>query len=169
MYQQRYWKELFQLKVHLNYLELYQQQSEKSDKILNIFLAITSSSSIAAWAIWDQYSFVWGLIIAASQALNAIKAFLPFKARLKALTSLLHELEELLIYTEMKWYDVSEGLLTEKEIHDLQYEIRKKKHQALRKHLAGQSLPEKKPLFSKANESTNAYFDNFYPLGEPSE
>ena len=80
MYQQRYWKELYQLKVHTNYLELYLESSTNVDRGMNIFLAITSSSSICGWAVWQQYSFVWGAAIAASQLITAIKGFLPFKS-----------------------------------------------------------------------------------------
>ena len=165
MYQERYWKELYQLKVHVSYLQLYQQQSESREKAVNIFLAVTSSSSIAGWAIWQTHGFIWAAIIAASQVVTAIKMFLPFRTRLKALTGLLHEMEEVSTYAEMRWYDVSEGVLSEREIHDLQYEIRARKHQLLRKHLGGGTLPEKPQLFANAVTSAETYFDNFYPRG----
>ena len=87
-YQRRYWKELFQLRVHVNYLELYMEHSELIDKSINIFLAVTSSTSICGWAIWNKYSFVWAVIIAASQLINAVKQFLPYRTRLKATSTL---------------------------------------------------------------------------------
>ena len=169
MYQERYWKELYQLKVHVTYLELYQQRSEAYDKAINIFLAVTSSSSIAGWAIWQTQAFLWATIIAASQVATAIKMFMPFRARLKALTRLLHEMEEVSIYAELRWYEVSEGILSEREIHDLQYEVRARKHQLLRKHLGSNTLPEKPKLFSNAVKAAETYFDNFYPRGDHGE
>jgi hypothetical protein len=64
----------------------------------------------------------------------------------------------------MRWYEVSEGLLTEKEIHDLQFQIRQKKGQSLYKHLGGSALPEKPKLLAKANQLADIYYDNFYSV-----
>lgn len=164
MYQQRYWKELYQLKVHLNYLELYMEDSEFKDKVVSVFLALTSSTSIAGWVIWQEAAIVWAVIIASSQVVSAIRGFLPYKSRLKALGGLVHEIEDLVLFAERKWFDVSEGRLTEEEIHELQYELRAKKTKALKKNLGNNILPEKPKLISKAQNSANIYFDNFYPV-----
>lgn len=161
-YQNRYWKELFQLRVHVNYLELYRERSEYYDKAINIFLAITSSSSICGWAIWNKYSFIWALIIAASQLLNAIKQFLPYRVRLKTISNILKDLEELLVFAEPKWFEVSEGRLTDEEINKLQFEIRSRTTKALQKHLNSNSLPTKKNLFDTATQRANIYTQNFY-------
>src|SRR3989442_4975515 len=126
MYQEQYWKELYELEVHANYIELYHQKSERWDNAINTFSAITSSSSIAGWVIWQQYSFVWGGIIALSQVISAIKMFLPYKARVNSLPRLLHELEEIFIDAERDWYKVSEGHLTEEQIHKLLFQVREK-------------------------------------------
>ncbi|MFC1542773.1 hypothetical protein ACFL4M_02670 [Pseudomonadota bacterium] len=165
MYQDKYWKELYQLKVHLNYLDLYMEDSEFKDKAINIFLALTSSSSIAGWVVWQEAAIVWAIIIASSQVVTAIKVFLPYKARLKSLGGVLHEIEDLMLYTEKKWFDVSEGKLTEEEIHELQFEIRTRKTKALKKHFGNNTVPEKSKLFNKAQESADIYFENFYSVG----
>lgn len=161
-YQDRYWKELYQLRVHVNYLELYMEQSEFFDKSVNIFLAVTSSSSICGWAIWNKYSFIWAVIIAASQLVSAIKQFLPYRTRLKAISGILREFDELLTFSEMKWFDVAEGNLADAEINKLQYEIRSKKTNALQKHLGVNTLPTKSKLFEKAKEIATTYINNFY-------
>ncbi|MDD5065219.1 MAG: hypothetical protein PHQ35_10745 [Phycisphaerae bacterium] len=161
-YQDRYWKEFFQLRVHVDYLELYMEQSEFIDKTINIFLGITSSSSICGWVIWQKYSFVWAVIIAISQLVGAIKQFLPYQTRLKAVSGILRDFEELLIIAEMKWFDVSEGNLTEEEINKLQFDIRSKKTKALRKHLEINTLPTKGKLLKKAKQLAETYIKNFY-------
>ena len=166
MYQEKYWKELYQLKVHLNYLELYQQDSEFKDKSVNIFLAITSSGSIAGWAIWRDMALVWAIIIATGQVIATVKNFLPYKARLKSLSGLLHDFEDIILFAEKKWFDVSEGKLTEEEIHKLQFDIRSKKTNALKKNLGVNILPEKQKLLIKAQESADVYFNNFYSREE---
>jgi hypothetical protein len=163
MYQEKYWKELYQLKVHLNYVELYLQDSEYKEKAVNIFLALTSSGSIAAWVIWQKVAVIWAFIIAASQVVTAIKNFLPYKERLKALFGLVHDFEDIVLIAEKKWFDVAEGKLTEEEIHKLQFDIRSKKTMALKKHLGSKILPEKAQLMIKAQASADVYFNNFYP------
>jgi len=163
-YQERYWKELYQLRVHVNYLEIYLEKTEWCDKGVNVFLAVTSSSSICGWAIWNKFGFIWGLIIATSQLLNAIKIFLPYRNRLKALPKILQEFEELLVLYEMKWFDVAEGKLTKKEINELQFDIRKRKTQSMRKHLGTSTLPPKDKYFIEAKELANIHIRNFYPM-----
>lgn len=166
MYQERYWKELYQLKVHLNYLEIYLQDSEFKGKAIGIFLAVASSSSIAGWAIWQSQAFIWGTIIAASQVMGVVNSFLPYSSRMKLLPGLIHELEEIAITTEKNWFKVSEGKLTEEEIHQLQFDVRSKKTKALKKHLDNNTLPEKPKLLSRAQVSADIYFNNFYPVEE---
>jgi hypothetical protein len=161
-YQKRYWKELFALRVHVNYLELYMEESELKDKTINIFLAVTSSSSICGWAIWNKYSFIWAIIIAASQLINVVKQFLPYRTRLKATSGAIRELEELSTFAEMKWFDVAEGKLKKEEINKLQFEIRSKKTKTVQKHFGIITLPTKEKLFNKAKKSAEIYINNFY-------
>ena len=87
-YQRRYWKELFELRVHVNYLEKYMEQSEFIDKFINFFLAVTSNGSICSWVIWKEYNYIWAGIIAASQLINVLKQFLPYRTRLKSTSAL---------------------------------------------------------------------------------
>ena len=49
-----------QLRASVYYLQAYQIHSEKWDNGIQIFLAITSSSSIGAWVIWNEYGIIWG-------------------------------------------------------------------------------------------------------------
>lgn len=60
MVQEQYWKEIYQLKTHINFIELQLEKSENIDRGLNILLAIASSSSIGAWVIWTHLSWLWG-------------------------------------------------------------------------------------------------------------
>ncbi len=162
MYQQQYWKELYQLKVHTNYISAYLEESELYNRYINAFLSVTSSSSICGWAIWQEYDYIWAFIIAFSQLINVVKAYLPYKSRMKPLSGLLHEFEQLMIQAESKWYEVSEGQLTNKGIHNLRFAIRSQKIKSLKKSFPSGILPENKKLFDGATEKANTYFSNFY-------
>ena len=117
MYQERYWNLLKELKAQVAYLHGYAASDEFKDKTINIFLAIASSSSIAAWAIWKEHQLVWACIIAISQVVTAVKPFLPYRQRLKATSDLNTNIQSIFLEAEQGWYAVAEGLLTEAQIH----------------------------------------------------
>jgi hypothetical protein len=157
-----YWKEFYRLKVHVNYLELQLERTESIDRGFKIFLAVSSSASIGAWAIWKQYAWVWGVVIAASQVLNAVRQFLPYKERLRCLAGLMTDLEELLLNVESKWLDISYGELTEIEIRKSLNSLRQFRQKAFNKHFPGKTLPDEPRLFQKAEMRADEYVKNFY-------
>lgn len=162
VYQVRYWNQLKEFKTHVIYLHNYAAYSERWDKLANIFLAITSSSSIAAWAIWQQCQIVWAIIIALSQVVTAIKPFLPFKQRLKAICDLNDKLQEISLECEKEWFSVAEGERTDKEIHDLCIELRAKASSAERQCLKNVILPKNIKILKNAEIEADQYLSNNY-------
>jgi hypothetical protein len=163
MAQERYWKELYQLKVHVNYIEAHVCEAEQRDRAIKIYMAIASSASIGAWVIWRDLSFVWAAIIAISQVLAAISPHLPFRERLKTYSSLLHELEEVFIQAESRWHDVASGRLSEEEINKERTSLRLQKHKLLKKHLPSSVIPDDPQKSERAENLALNYFSTFYP------
>jgi hypothetical protein len=164
-YQHRYWNLLKGLRVHMLYLQKYAEHSEWWDKAINIFLALTSSSSIAAWAIWQRYQIVWAILIALSQVVTSIKPFLPYKQRLKAVSELNDKIQEISLNCEKNWFPVAEGELTEKEIHERYIELRDKSLEAERKCLEKMVLPKKRKILKKAEDEADQYLTTNYHFG----
>ena len=162
MSQEHYWKEFYRLKVHVTYLELQLGRTEAIDRALKIFLAITSSASIGAWAIWKEYAAVWATAIAASQVVNAVRQYLPYKDRLRCIAGLMVELEELVLSVESKWLDIANGELTEVEIRKALSNLRLLRQKAFKKHFPDRVLPDDDALFQKAEAKTQTYVGNFY-------
>lgn len=162
VYQQRYWNQLKEFKTHVIYLHGYAAHSDWWDKGLNIFLAVTSSSSIAAWAIWQEYQIVWAVIIAASQVITAIKPFLPYKQRLKAVSELNDRLQDITLECEREWYSVVEGKLTEEQIHNLCISLRNKALMAEKKCLKNIVLPKSQKILKAAEADADLYLTNNY-------
>jgi hypothetical protein len=102
IYQYRFWQELVQLKVHIHYLQYFQLNAQSRDNALNIFLAAASNGSIATWAIWGKASMLWAVIIGLSHLITAVRPYLPYQNRLKAVSALIRELEELSLHAEHK-------------------------------------------------------------------
>ncbi|MFP6845545.1 MAG: hypothetical protein VB958_10075 [Thalassolituus sp.] len=165
MYQIRYWNLLKELKAQVAYLHAYAASDEFLDKSVNIFLAVTSSASIAGWALWNEYQLVWACIIAASQVVTAVKPFLPFRKRLKAVSDLNTQIQSIFLDAETGWYRVSEGCLTEEEIHQETVRLKGRVLSAERSTLNGLVLPRKRTLKEIAENSADEYFTINY-LGE---
>lgn len=161
MVQTQYWKELHQLKTHIGYIELLLERAEKIDRTLKITLAIASSTSIGGWVIWEDMAWIWASVIALSQVISAINPYLPYRNQIKSYSSLLHELEELMIQSELKWHAVAEGKLTEAEINEARFSIRTIKIKSLRKHIPT-TIPFDNKLHEQAERYSKEYFKNFY-------
>jgi len=165
-YQRRFWQELTRLRVDIYYLFLYQIHQEKRERCLNMFLAVASNGSIATWAIWGEWPFVWAIIIAGSQLVNAIKPYLPHQQRIRAISATTRELEELALYGEHKWYAISEGQLTNEEIHEEFIKLRRGEVKAEQTHFGPSPLPQRKALVKEAEVQARTYFRAMYGLTE---
>ncbi len=81
--QQLYWTQMIELKVAASYIRHYRDYLGKWVTGLGTLRAIASSGSIAAWALWKEYAFVWGTIIAASQVVDALKDVFPSRKNIR--------------------------------------------------------------------------------------
>ena len=123
-------------------------------------MAIASSTSIAAWAIWKKYSFVWSIIIAISQVLTTIKGFLPYSKRLKMLVPFMEDLKFLYNKIEYNWFKVASGDLSEDEINELLYSFKDEFANIENKNLKEETLLEKDNFREIADRKNDAYFAN---------
>jgi len=160
--QQRYWKMFVEARVHTGYLYHFGVQSEKIDKAVNIFLAVTSSSSIAAWALWKEFTWIWPLLIAAAQVVSAVKPFLPYDKRRKAVVLLSSEFQSICLQIESKWFSVAEGLLSEQQIHEETINFKNQILKAERRFLDGEILPRKPKLLELAENEAKISIENHY-------
>ena len=158
--QEKYWRYMVQIKAWIFYLDLYEEDSYKWEKGINVFSAVASSTSIAAWAIWQHLSFVWSFIIAVSQVLTAIKGFMPYSRRLKMIVPFMEDLKFLYNRMEYNWFKVSSGEVTEEEINEMLYTYKEEFTNIENKNLKEETLPENKMLREKADKKTDEYFKN---------
>lgn len=161
----KYWDELIQTKFEIYYLDEYLNQSHKADNIINMILAISSTGSVATWAIWDKFPMVWGGIIAISQVINAIKIYFPFNKRIKAISTFQVYLQELFLNLEYNWQKIIDGELTKKDVREKLFESKKEKLKLKNKYFANLYLPNKKKLVEKADKNNILYFEQNNYLG----
>ncbi|MEF1299457.1 hypothetical protein QTO08_27290, partial [Vibrio parahaemolyticus] len=101
-------------------------------------------------------------IIALSQVVTAIKPFLPYRKRLKAVSELNNQVQAIFLEAETIWYKVSEGLLTEEEIHEETVRLKGRILSAERASLNGIVLPRKIKLKEAAENAADEYFTENY-------
>lgn len=95
------------------------------DRNVNVFLAVTSSTSIAAWAIWKINPIFWASVIAISQVLTVIKPYFPYFKYVKEFNLRCIRLEILNIEFEKLWYRLQNKKISEDEADELYFELRK--------------------------------------------
>jgi len=159
--QNHYWNTLVQLKHDQNYVDLFLSRSTKVNNSINLFTALVSSSSIAGWAIWQRLSILWSIIIVTSQVINAIKDYLPYSKRVKNLTDIYIKLADLFNRMDFYWYDISNGNMTEEDIHAKLYEFRSERDKLDSRTIGNQNLPDSGRIRNKALELTRKYFLNY--------
>lgn len=160
--QERYWNYMVQLKEWIFYVDAYSDASYKWDQRINIFLAVTSSSSIAAWAIWSKLGPLWAFVIALSQVVTAVKPYFPFNKRLPLLGQISSQLQLLFNKADYQWYKVSNGDYTENEINDILFDLKKQYTDNISKLLESDALPEVAAYRKTAGEKTSSYFSTQY-------
>ncbi len=158
--QEKYWNYLVQTKASILYLDIYAEKLYTYDRNINVFSAIASSASIAAWAVWTELSFLWGFIIAISQVVTAVKEFFPLAKRLKLLKSFSENMKRIYIRMEYDWFQVAEGELTEREINELLFSYKKDVMDMENKYLKEEILVEKIDYMIEADKKCDYYFEN---------
>ncbi|MEQ9006260.1 MAG: hypothetical protein RLP12_00135, partial [Ekhidna sp.] len=99
--------------------------------------------------------------IAASHVVTAINQYLPYQSRMKSYSTLLRDLEELMLQAELRWHSISEGQLSAEEINEARFEIRGVKQKSLNKHIQT-TIPTDMKLQEKAEQQALNYFKTFY-------
>jgi len=159
--QSQFWTEMTTLRRDARYVDLCLARTEWIDRCIKGFLAIAASSSIGGWLIFREYAFLWAAVVAVSQVLQAIKEYLPYKNRLKALASLSVDLNTLSLAAEDQWYKVSNGGLFDDDIHDMRMALKRKKLTAVQKAFPVAGLPENTKFSNRADTETIEYFSSY--------
>jgi hypothetical protein len=119
------WAALANIKYKGYLIDLLVNAFQRWDRNINIFLALTSSGSIAAWAIWKKYEIIWGIIIALSQIVTVIRPYFPYYKYVKELNAKSLKIENLNIEFERLLDKLQRGKLNEDQAADIYYNLQK--------------------------------------------
>lgn len=155
----KYWAYYTGTKYELLYFYEYLNDSYKWLRALEAFLAVVSSSSVAAWAVWNELPLLWALLIAASQVMSAVKQYLPYSKRIQALNELLPRLDTVVNRIDHDWFQVDKGTLGEGQVNDLLFSYKKECTDLANRHLTGVYFPEREDLRRAAQGKTECFFE----------
>jgi hypothetical protein len=156
-----YWNKMVQLRSAANYIRLYRNYLGGWMTRVSVVRAIASSASIGARAIWKQYAFVWGLIIACSQVLDALRNVFPIAKKHKGASELATALETLFIDAQLEWESIFAGKYTDEQIAKRLHRLRTLHHTAEHKAFR-EGLPLDERLFVLADSETGSFFRSTY-------
>lgn len=157
---ERFWHFFTTTTVQGFLLKRVASRSETIETWLNGFLAVTSSSSIAAWAIWQKHPMVWAGIIAASQVVTSIKPFLPYRKLQANAMGLINAFFPILLTIEESWYKICNGNLQPDQIDALLMTHKRDLQRVETEHFKDSQLPNKPKLLAKAKAESNQYFNS---------
>ena len=161
--QQLYWNQMIELKVAVEYIRLYRDDLGRWVTGLGTVKAIASSGSIAAWAIWREYAFVWGAIIAIAQVLDALKDVFPFTKTHKSASEHAIALGSIFIDAQLEWESIFSGRYTDDQIANRRHKLMKLQHEAER-HSFPNGLSTRDALFKEAESEAKTYFESMYGI-----
>ncbi len=136
---------------------------QRWDRNINIFLALASSGSIAAWAIWQINPIIWGIIIASSQVLTVIKPYFPYFKYVKELNDKSSKVDVVNIDLEELWYKLQNVKISDDEAVKNYFTIKKKLTEIL-KFTDDTIINIDKKIERKANERMQVYLKNNYQI-----
>jgi hypothetical protein len=154
---------MIELKVAAEYIRRYRDDTGKRVRALGTLKAVASSAGIAAWAIWKEQAFIWGLIIAASQLADALKEVFPFTKIHKAASEHTIILDSMFIDALLEWENIFGGKYSDEQISNRRHKLMKLQHDAERKAFPA-GLPVKEKLFAAAQSEAKEYFAGMYAI-----
>ncbi|MDQ0392649.1 hypothetical protein [Labrys monachus] len=107
--QQRYWNQLVLVKIVACYVRRYRDEHSQWIRSIGLFKAVATSATIGAWIIWKEYAIVWGVVVGATQVLDAAKDYLPQVKNRHLASEFVSSVEKILIDAEFEWYEIYAG------------------------------------------------------------
>ncbi len=143
------------------YIRLYRDYLGKRVTALGTLRAIASSGSIAAWALWKEHAFMWGVIIAASQVVDALRDVFPFTKKHKAASAHTVTLNSIFIDAQLEWENIFSGRYTDDQIMNRRHKLMRLQHDAERTSFPD-GLATRDSLFVQAEQEAKDYFTATY-------
>ena len=100
------WSAMLTADYNSRYWEYMYKRYFRGQKWAEIFLAIASSSSVAAWGIWSDIDVIWKVLSGASTLIAVMLPILNWKKQIADLADLLSRWTEIHAEYDLQWFDI---------------------------------------------------------------
>lgn len=157
----RLWNNLANVQFKAIYTGECSRFADKVGNIYSFVLSFVSTSSVAAWAIWQKVPWLWAIIVAVSQIMHIAKPHITFIKHNKEFLELSFDLEVLCLKFEQLWYKHENGNIAAEEAEKEFYILRNKEIEIERSH-KNVCCPRFRGMINKAQQDTgNVLSRNF--------
>jgi hypothetical protein len=158
---ERIWTSLVNLKFKVFYIDLLIGKYQRLERIINVSLAIASSSSIAAWAIWDIIPWFWASLVALSNVINVAKPYFTFGKYVKELNEKYILTQDLQLELEKLLYNFDNKRVKEDYASEYYFTLKNNINKALR--TSNELItPRDEKLIVISNKRMKTYLKNEY-------
>ncbi|MBL4862061.1 MAG: hypothetical protein JKY09_03470 [Crocinitomicaceae bacterium] len=130
----RIWNNLANIRYKAIYMHECSKLVAKLGRFYSFFLAIISTSSVAAWALWQEYPSVWAIIVAVSQILHVAKPYIPYIKYDKEYLEMHFKFENLYLKYERLWFKFESNKIKDSDIEDYFYKLREQENKIQEAH-----------------------------------
>lgn len=157
------WATLCDIKFKAYLVSILVNKYQKWDRNINIFIALTSSTSVASWIIWEKYQLLWSIIIVLSQILTVIKPYFPYFKYVKELNDRSKKLDVLSIDFEKLWHSFQLKTLKNEDATNEYFNLKKSFNEILN---FGDDIifSTSKKDENKANQKMKIYLKNNFNI-----
>ena len=164
-----YWQEFVQTKIDECYARRYARLSGSALSNWNITVTVlrtvTSAGSISAWLVWKKYTWVWAVLLGASQLAEALKGISPLYKRTKTLGLWSKTLNRIFVDAQRDWDSIASGQYTNQQIRALLHRLRSRKQRAQEKYVS-EGLYQSEQMFFRAEKEAALFFKRRYYVDE---
>ena len=157
------WYNLLDVKFKSIYYDELATYYQVIDRRMNVFLALASSGSIASWAIWEEFNFIWALIIAISTVINVIKPYFPYHKYVNEISKMSAQLDNLSWEYENLWFKFDRDKINEEQCFKLYMDLKKRLNDVL-KFSEETIITENIKIESKTNKLMDIYLRNDFNI-----
>ena len=147
---------------------------EAWNNALTISLLVASSGSLSGWGgVWQYLKqfellkslpeqFLSSTFTVVSQVATVAYFAFNFPKRLKAVSALRNEIDELFLHSKADWFDILSGVVSEHEVYKRLSDIEARKNRAVNQYFSDSSIPPNKRLSGIANAEAVDFFNNHF-------
>jgi hypothetical protein len=100
------WESLLDAEMNVRYWKRLTQRYLRRDKAMKIFIAISSSGTVAAWSIWSEHPAVWKVLSAIAAIVGISMPIFNYQKTIEIASELSGKWWEIRNEYEQQWNDL---------------------------------------------------------------